>query len=87
MRPPLTIRYFAWLREQIGVESQSLPLPDEVRTVSGLIHYLSARDANHAAAFRNCAIIRCAVNHELADSSFPICPGDEVAFFPPITGG
>jgi molybdopterin synthase sulfur carrier subunit len=87
MSEPLTILYFAWLRERVGLAKEKLPLPDGVETVSELLDYLSARDLDHAAAFGNRKSIRCAVNQEFADSSFPVRPGDEVAFFPPVTGG
>lgn len=87
MDQPLTILYFAWLREKTGSAEETLQLPDGVQTVGGLIDYLSARDPRYAAAFLNRTLIRCAVNQELADTSFPVRPGDEVAFFPPVTGG
>jgi sulfur-carrier protein len=87
MNKPLTILYFAWLRERIGVAQEELPLPDDVQTVSGLVDYLSARSIRHAAAFQNRRSVRCAVNQEFADPSGPVRPGDEVAFFPPVTGG
>jgi len=87
MSKPLTILYFAWLRERTGSAGEELRLPDGVETVGDLVDYLSARDARHAAAFGNRKTIRCAVNQEFADPSFPVRPGDEVAFFPPVTGG
>jgi molybdopterin synthase sulfur carrier subunit len=87
MSKPLIILYFAWLRERTGLAREELPVPDGVKTVADLVAYLSGRDAGHAAAFRNPRTVRCAVNQEFADPSWPIEPGDEVAFFPPVTGG
>jgi molybdopterin converting factor subunit 1 len=87
MNEPLTILYFAWLRERIGLAQEKLPLPDGVKTISELLDYLSVRNTNYAAAFGNRKSIRCAVNQEFVDSSLPVRPGDEVAFFPPVTGG
>jgi molybdopterin synthase sulfur carrier subunit len=87
MMRPLTILYFAWLRERTGTTQEELDLPPGVRTVSDLVDYLSARNPRHAAAFQNRRTIRCAVNQEFADPSSPIHPGDEIAFFPPVTGG
>jgi sulfur-carrier protein len=87
MQPPLTILYFAWLRERTGSASEEIALPDDVRTVSALLDYLSAHSPRHEAAFRNRRTVRAAVNQEFADLSSPIQPGDEVAFFPPVTGG
>ena len=87
MNKPLTILYFAWLRERTGSAQEELLLPDGVHTVSDLVDYLSARSTGYAAAFQNRGTVRCAVNQEFAESSCPVHPGDEVAFFPPVTGG
>jgi molybdopterin synthase sulfur carrier subunit len=87
MIKPLTILYFAWLRERTGASQEEIVLPEGVRTVSALVDHLSARSPGHAAAFQNRRTIRAAVNQEFADPSEPIQPGDEVAFFPPVTGG
>ena len=87
MNKPLQILYFAWLREQVGLAQETLPLPDEVATVADLIAHLSARGANYATAFGTQRKVRCAVNQEFADPATPIHPGDEVGFFPPVTGG
>jgi len=87
MSKPLTILYFAWLRERTGTSQEHLPLPSGVTTVTELMDYLAARGSGHAKAFQNRRSIRCAVNQEFADPSSPVHPGDEVAFFPPVTGG
>ena len=87
MAAPLTILYFAWLRERVGVSEETLPLPDGVETVAGLLAHLRAIDHRHAAAFRDFKTVRCAVNQVFADVSTVLRPGDEVAFFPPVTGG
>jgi sulfur-carrier protein len=87
MEKPLTVLYFAWLRERIGAASEEVNLPEEVRTVAGLVDLLSARSPGHEAAFRNRRTIRAAVNQDFADPSDAVSPGDEVAFFPPVTGG
>jgi molybdopterin synthase sulfur carrier subunit len=87
MNKPLTILYFAWMRERIGLSGQELSLPDGVATVAELMDYLSARGPGHASAFQDRRAVRCAVNQEFADPSLQLHPGDEVAFFPPVTGG
>jgi len=87
MEKPLTILYFAWLRERIGATTEDVVLPDGVRTVSALVDFLSARSPGHRAAFENRRTVRAAVNQEFADLLDPVRPGDEVAFFPPVTGG
>jgi len=87
MNKPATILYFAWLRERVGTASEELVLPEHVRTVAALVDLLAARDPGHAAAFQNRRTIRCAINQEFASPDAAIAPGDEIAFFPPVTGG
>jgi sulfur-carrier protein len=87
MSTPVTVLYFAWLRERTGVAREEISLPDEVRTVAALLDYLTLRSPRHAAALHNRQTVRIAVNQEFADPSGPVQPGDEVALFPPVTGG
>jgi molybdopterin converting factor subunit 1 len=84
---PLTIFYFAWLRERTGTSQESVTPPADVRTVGELIAWLTARSPGHASAFANRRTVRCAVNQDFADPDTRVGPGDEVAFFPPVTGG
>jgi molybdopterin converting factor small subunit len=58
-----------------------------VRTVGALIDHLSTREPALQRVFQNRKPIRCAVNQEFADFSHPLAPGDEIGFFPPVTGG
>ncbi len=83
----LTILYFAWLRERVGRAQEELALPAGVHTVAQLMAHLAARDAAHAAVFDNSRTVRCAVNQEFMPITTALHPGDEVAFFPPVTGG
>ncbi|WP_428489840.1 molybdopterin converting factor subunit 1 [Rhodopila sp.] len=87
MNKPLKICYFAWLREQIGSAQEDFAIPVGINTLGALIDHLSTRNATYARAFRNREAIRCAINQEFADRAFPVHPGDEVAFFPAVTGG
>jgi molybdopterin synthase sulfur carrier subunit len=84
---PLTILYFAWLRERVGTSQESVTPPAGVRTVGDLIVWLTGRSAGHASAFANRRTVRCAVNQDFAEPATQLSPGDEVAFFPPVTGG
>ena len=86
-RAPLTVLWFAWLRERTGTAQEQVSPPAEVATVGALIDWLCAGNPRYAAAFANRRIVRCAVNQDFADPATPIAPGDEVAFFPPVTGG
>jgi molybdopterin synthase sulfur carrier subunit len=83
----LTVLYFAWLRERTGTAEEVVAPPTEVATVGALIDWLTLRSPGHAAAFANRGTVRCAVNQDFADPQTPVRPGDEVAFFPPVTGG
>jgi len=87
MSKPLTILFFAWMRERVGISQEELCLPEGMTTVAELVDWLSARDASYASAFQDRRTVRCAVNQEFADPSQLLHPGDEVAFFPPVTGG
>lgn len=71
----------------MGRGEEALALPDGVATVGGLVEWLRARDAAGAAAFAHGAVVRAAVNQEFAQPGTAISDGDEVAFFPPVTGG
>jgi sulfur-carrier protein len=87
MQKPLTILYFAWLRELIGTSTQSMPLPDGITSVAALMRHLAATSPAHAAAFSPDRKVRCAVNQSFATPDAAIAPGDEIGFFPPVTGG
>ena len=79
--------YFAWLRERIGSAEEELALPEGVATVGDLVAVLLAPGPGYAAAFANPRTVRCAVNQDFATPETKLRPGDEVAFFPPVTGG
>jgi len=79
--------YFAWLKQEIGVESEEVALPDGVSDVAGLVGWLKGRGDNYAEALKDDAIIKVAVNQAYAKPTTPVAEGDEVALFPPVTGG
>ena len=83
----MKILYFAWVREKTGLSSEEIPLPEGVGTALQLIHWLSARGGGYADAFADLGTVRVAINQEHAQLEHPIGDGDEVAFFPPVTGG
>ena len=83
----LKILYFAWLRERTGRAEEEISLPEGVASVADLMRWLRARDAAHATAFANPFLVRAAVNHVFAGPNTALTSGDEVAFFPPVTGG
>ena len=83
----MKILYFAWLRERVGTAQEEAEPPADAVTVSALIDWLVGRGENYEAAFADRSVIRAAVNQEHAALDTPIGPGDEIAFFPPMTGG
>lgn len=83
----LTLRYFARLRENFGVDSEQVVLPAEVKDVAGLSRWLRDRGGLWAEELAPGRPVRVAVNHHMAGDATAVADGDEVAFFPPVTGG
>jgi molybdopterin synthase sulfur carrier subunit len=83
----LNIVYFAWVREKIGKESETLTPPQEVETIADLLDWLQARSPNHAAALSDRANIRTAIDQNFASPQTPLAGAKEIAIFPPVTGG
>lgn len=83
----LKVLYFARLREIVGISSEELVMPEGMADVAALQSWLAARGGVWQQAFDGCHQIRVAVNQELVTDAAPIVDGDEVAFFPPVTGG
>jgi molybdopterin synthase sulfur carrier subunit len=83
----IRLLYFASLREQLGSGGEELELPSGVASVEALRAYLASRGAAWQAALQARGTLRVAVNQEMAHAATPVKAGDEVAFFPPVTGG
>lgn len=83
----MRVRYFAWLRSRLNRAEEAVTPPLGVTTLNGLIDYLTTLSPGHAAVFEDRAVIRAAINQVFADLDANFAPGDEVAFFPPVTGG
>jgi molybdopterin synthase sulfur carrier subunit len=83
----MKIVYFAWLREKAGISEEDVSPPASVKDVQGLIEWLRARDAGHAEALADLSVVRVAVNQEYVQLDHPVDSGDEIAMFPPVTGG
>jgi molybdopterin synthase sulfur carrier subunit len=83
----VTILYFASLRESLGCAREQLALPGGTATVSSLVEQLRNRNNPWTEAFAPGKRWRVAVNQQIADLATPVRPGDEIAFFPPVTGG
>ncbi|WP_420132009.1 molybdopterin converting factor subunit 1 [Rhodopseudomonas sp.] len=83
----MRVKYFAWVRERIGLEEETVEPPAEIVTVTDLIGWLTARGEGYAYAFENPAVIRTAIDRTHVRPDTPIAGAREVAFFPPMTGG
>lgn len=83
----MRILYFASVRARVGKGAEDLNPPSDVKTVGQLMRFLQSRGEGYAEAFADHARIRAAVNQEHVSMDAPLAPGDEVAFFPPVTGG
>ena len=83
----MKIFYFSWVRDKIGVGKEDITLPENVTTVEQLAGWLLDKGDGYAQAFVDLSIIRAAVNQEHVKLDHPVGANDEVAFFPPVTGG
>jgi len=83
----MKLRYFAWLRTRIGRGEETLDPPPEVATVGALIAWLKTLGPGYAAALADSKLVRVAVNQDYVGPDHPIRPDDEIALFPPVTGG
>ncbi len=83
----MKLLYFAWLRTKIGKAEESLEPPGTIATVAELIDWLKQSGPNYADALDNPKLVRVAVNRDYVGWDHRIKPGDEIAFFPPVTGG
>ena len=81
------VLYLAALREQLGTQGEELEVPPAVTTVAGLRAMLMARGGTWQAALAQGKALRVAVNQDMARPATPVKSGDEIAFFPPVTGG
>ena len=81
------VLYFASIREKLGREAEDIDLPAGLATVAGLRSHLCARGGVWAEALADGKLLRAAVNQDMSQPTAAIKAGDEVAFFPPVTGG
>ena len=79
--------FFAALREQLGTSAEEIDLPAGVTTVAGLRSHLVQRGGAWQSVLADKRLVRVAVNQDMAQAASALKPGDEIAFFPPVTGG
>ncbi len=83
----MKLLYFAWLKQKIGLGEEDIALPDDVATIAALVDWLKTRGPGYGEALADLSAVRFAVNQDFANLDHPLAEEDEVAFFPPVTGG
>jgi molybdopterin synthase sulfur carrier subunit len=83
----VTLLYFAWVRQKVGTGEERIDLPPDVRTIAELAKFLRRRGGTFADVFGDASGLRAAVNQEHVTWETTVAADDEVAFFPPVTGG
>jgi molybdopterin synthase sulfur carrier subunit len=83
----IKVLYFAGLREALGTSGETMELPVGITTVGDLRTLLAARGGKWAEQLAPTRNVRTAVIQLMVPANAPVKDGDEVAFFPPVTGG
>jgi len=83
----MKLLYFAWVRERIGTGAEEISLPNDVTTVPALLTWLSTQSDGHKLALQDLTRLRIAVNECYVRGDHAVTDADEVAIFPPVTGG
>jgi molybdopterin synthase sulfur carrier subunit len=83
----MKLLYFAWIRQRIGRHEEAVEPPPHVTDVGSLIEWLKGRGPGYAEALKEPSVVRVAVNQQYVPLKHPVRAGDEVALFPPVTGG
>ena len=83
----MIIKYFSWIKEHIGKSEEQIELPGHINNVNELINYLNEIDKKYSLIFEKKEIIKIAVNKTYSSFDTNISNNDEIAFFPPVTGG
>ena len=83
----MVIKYFSWIREHVGKSEENFDLPNDVTTINELIDYLNSSNDKYKNAFAKRSLIKIAINKTYSPIEAKIYNKDEIAFFPPVTGG
>ena len=83
----MVIKYFSWVKELAETSEEQIELPDNIKNVEGLIKFLIKKNKKYEKIFVRKNTIKIAVNKVYTSPSSKITNNDEIAFFPPVTGG
>ena len=83
----MKILYFSWIKDKIGKTHEDIEIKDNIKTIDDLIAYLKKSNESYEEVFKDTSSIKVSINMETADFKDQINNNDEVAFFPPMTGG
>ena len=83
----VTVRYFAWVREKVGLSEERVTVPPDVKTIGNLARWMQSRGDGYASAFAKPDAIRAAIDHKHVQALTQIGAAREIGFFPPVTGG
>ena len=83
----MVVKYFSWIKEHIGKAEEVIDLPEDITTIKELISYLENLNDGYKLAFEKKNLIKIAINKSYSSLDEKIDNNDEIAFFPPVTGG
>lgn len=83
----IQLRFFASLREGLGLSEESITVADNIKTIADLRAFLILRGDPWSEVLASNKVIRCALNQQMVNDTTSLEEGAEVAFFPPVTGG
>ena len=83
----MVIKYFSWVRDIANTPEEIIELPVNVNNVKELIDYLILSNEKYHKIFKKRKVVKIAVNKIYVDEFKEIKNTDEIAFFPPVTGG
>ena len=83
----MVVKYFSWIKEHIGKSEEQIILPSNINNINQLINYLNEIDEKYKLLYEKKELIKIAVNKTYSSFDTNISDSDEIAFFPPVTGG
>ena len=83
----MNILYFSWIKDKLGKAKENITVDQNIKSVAELITFLESKDETYKEVFKDMSSIRVSINMETANMDDPISINDEIAFFPPMTGG